>query len=438
MIQRNTIREIFHEALLSVLPETLIRESVRREGGLIKIASEESYNLSDYGGVYVFGSGKASVEMARAMERILGSRLSGGLVVSHAAEKPLELVETFISSHPVPTEKSVEAADLLVSRLAELSEDDFFFYLMSGGSSALVEKPHPPVDLSDAREIGRELLGCGMTIEDMNVVRKHLSLVKGGRLGRVAKARGVVLVLSDVIGDDLEAIGSALLYCDRSTYKDAYHLLLRYNLWDRIPSRAQTLIRKGISGDTEDTPKKPNPRLSHVVIGNGLVALKRARAKAQSMGMSAHIMTSRLRGEAQEVAKFIVSLGEEIARTGNPFSPPVCLLFGGETTVTLTGNGKGGRNQEMCLAALRELRDNKSMILLCAGTDGMDGNSDAAGAVVDHESYARACRLGLDLSDYLNRNDSHSFFTHTGDLVLTGPTGTNVMDIGILLIRKEE
>lgn len=258
--------------------------------------------------------------------------------------------------------------------------------------------------------------------------------MKGGKLGQLTKAKGVVLVISDVVGDDLETIGSAPLYYDKTNYFDAYDLSSKYRLWDRFPAAVRQVIEKGLAGDIEDTPKCPNPNIEHVILGSNTNALMAAKEKAESLGLKCHVMTSRLRGEAREVAKAIISIGEEILMTRNPFAPPVCLLFGGETTVTVRGRGKGGRNQEMCLAALKEIRNRKALLFLSAGTDGIDGNSEVAGALVDYHTYEQVQKLGRPIDEYLYHNDSYALLEQTGDLMITGPTGTNVMDITIILI----
>lgn len=280
----------------------------------------------------------------------------------------------------------------------------------------------------------RNLLANGVPIEDINAVRKHLSLVKGGRLGRLAKARGVVLVVSDVIGDDLGAIGSGPLFFDRSTFFDVNEIMKKYHLWEGAPVSVAQVIQNGLAGDVEDTPKTENPLIDHFIIDSNVKALQTAAESAIRMGLPAHIMTSRLRGEAREVARVIVSIGEEIAEGGQPFNHPALLLFGGETTVTLRGDGEGGRNQEMALAVLNEIKRNPRFAFFSLGTDGIDGNSDAAGAIVDQESWQKAQGRGLNIEEYLARNDSRSFFEQTGDLIKTGPTGTNVMDITALLV----
>jgi len=434
MTSRELIIEIFNDALESVLPGNLIRETVKLEQNHLLI-QDKKYNFSDYRGIHILGSGKASVEMARAIKGIINPWIADGFVVSNYGDDTLDKINVFESSHPVPTDKSIKAAEMLVEYLTSLSDDDFFIYLLSGGSSSLVEKLVQPVALHEFQDLTERLLRMGAPIEEMNVVRKHLSLVKGGRLGRLTRAKGIVLVISDVIGDDLETIGSAPLFYDRSSYKDTYNILLKYNLWRHVPVSVKSVIEKGLDGEVEETPKEPNQNIEHFIIGNNFRILMKGKEKSEALGIKAYIMSSQLRGEAREIAKAIVAIGEEIIRTANPFEYPVCLLFGGETTVTVKGKGKGGRSQEMCLAALREIRDNKRMLFLSAGTDGIDGNSDAAGAVVDYLSHGKADKLHLVLDDYLNNNDSYHFFKQTGDLIITGPTGTNVMDITILLIR---
>lgn len=436
MTSREIIREIFAQALNAVRPSNLIRESLKLEKDSLWI-DNHTFDLQDYDGVHIFGSGKASLPMAEAVNNLLGDYVKSGFIISSYGGGNRDRIEVFESSHPLPTGKSIKAAEILMARLSGLSPNDFFLYLLSGGSSSLVEKPVPQVKLEEFQDVTKLLLGCGAPIEEMNVVRKHLSLAKGGRLGRLTKASGAVLVISDVVGDDLEAIGSAPFFCDRSSYRDSFDILMKYDLWGQIPANAKTVIEQGMAGKIEETPKEPNPRIEHFLIGSNMKGLMRGKEKAEALGIRTHIITSRLRGESREVAKMIVSIGEEIAATENPFSHPVCLLFGGETTVTLRGSGRGGRNQEMCLAAVREIRNRRGITFLSAGTDGIDGNSNAAGATIDCGTYERTQKLSLNLDEYLNNNDSYTFFKKTGDLITTGPTGTNVMDITILLVREE-
>jgi hydroxypyruvate reductase/glycerate 2-kinase len=434
MNHRQAIVEIFQAALTAALPENLLRKTLDIKEDSLSIAGR-NYQLAAKRGVHVFGSGKAAIKSAKVMEDAFASRIAGGLVVSNYKDS-LHSIGVYVSAHPVPDHRSLKAAELLMEGLSKLTKDDFFIYLLSGGSSSLVEMPLSPLTLQDIQETSTLLLQAGFAIGEINAVRKHLSLVKGGRLGRITEAKGVVLVISDVIGDDLGIIGSAPLYCDRTSFRDVNDLLCRAGLWSRMPRAVQSVIEKGLSGELEDTPKDPNLNIDHFLIGTNLKALVRAKEKAASLRISCHIVTSRLRGEAREVAKAIISLGEEILISKNPFAPPVCLLFGGETTVTVRGQGKGGRNQEMCLAALKEIGDRKGLLFLSAGTDGVDGNSKAAGALVDHSTYAEVRRLGLRIDECLYHNDSGSLLEKTGDLLITGPTGTNVMDITILLIGE--
>jgi hydroxypyruvate reductase/glycerate 2-kinase len=432
MTNREKMISVFRDALGSALPGNLVQDALRVEAGVLTIEGK-SYRLGDYRGVHLFGSGKASVETARAVKAVLGDRLTGGLIVSNYGAT-LDGITVFESSHPVLTEKSIRAAETLMGEISALSAGDFFIFVMSGGSSALIEKPAPPITLTEMQDLVRGLLANGVPIEDLNIVRKHLSLVKGGRLGRLSKARGIVLVVSDVIGDDLEAIGSAPMFFDRSSFADTHAILKKYGLWEQAPESVRSVVLKGLDGGMAETPKKPSPRIDHFLIGSNLKILQKAREKAAALGIPARIMSSRLRGEAREAAKAILAVGEEIAATGQPFAPPVCLLFGGETTVTLKGDGMGGRNQEMALASLREFQGNPRFCFLSAGTDGIDGHSDAAGAVVDRTSWEKARALGLRIDDFLARNDSYHFLQRTGDLIMTGPTGTNVMDMTALLV----
>jgi hydroxypyruvate reductase/glycerate 2-kinase len=433
MNSRQKLIEIFNEALKAVLPEQLIRNTLRVADDHLQVGGRR-YEPAKGRNIHVFGSGKASLPAARAVEEMLGERIAGGMIVTNHDDGSLTRLAVHVGAHPIPDQRSIDAAKVLAGRLGSLGEDDFFIYLLSGGSSALLEWPAPPVTLSDLRETSRLLLEGGLTIDEMNAVRKHLSLVKGGRLGRLIRARGVVLVISDVIGDDLQTIGSAPLYYDRSDYREVFTILSRHGLWERLPASVAALLAEGLAGTREETPKAPNPRIDHLLIGSNTLAVRRAREKAEALGIPARIMSTRLRGEAREVAKVLVAMGEEIQASGAPFAPPVCLLFGGETTVTVRGSGRGGRNQEMCAAALREIGDRKGLLFFSAGTDGIDGNSHAAGALVDHASFARARELGLRIDDFLRQNDTNQLLARTGDLVITGPTGTNVMDITMLFI----
>ena len=423
--------EIFFYALNAVLPKNLIPENVKVIDRNLFIKNDK-YEIGK--GFYVFGSGKASIEMAKAVENIALDYIIEGTVISNYTEN-LKKIKTLKGSHPVPTKKTINSTKILVEKLKNLKEDDFFIYLLSGGSSALLELPIDPITLEDLKTLTELLLKKDVPIDEINIVRKHISQVKGGRLARLTKAEGVVLVISDVIGDDLKTIGSAPLYMDDSTYEDAFSILKKYDLWGKIPSSVKEVIEKGLKGEIPETPKKPPENVKHYIIGNNLKALKTGQEKAKEFGYNAYIMSSQLHGEAKEVAKVIISIGKEIKQNKNPFNPPACLLFGGETTVNVVGNGRGGRNQEMVLSALKEIKNEEGIVFLSAGTDGIDGNSDADGAVVDKNSYVKAKNLKLNIDEYLKNNDSYNFFKKTEDLIITGKTGTNVMDIQILIVE---
>ncbi len=430
---RELLISMFKTAIESVHPKNLIPTFLSFQKDYLEIENQKFLIPKPF---YVFGSGKASVEMAKAVEKISADRIKGGLVVCNYTEN-LEKIDVIEGSHPIPDEKSLKAVDILYRRMSSLKENDFFIYLLSGGSSALIEKLIPPITLEDLRKLTELLLKHSVPIDEINIIRKHISLIKGGRLGRTTKAKGIVLVISDVIGDDLFTIGSAPLYYDKSTYKDAYHILEKYALLDKVPESVKEVIERGLKGEIPDTPKEENQNIKHFIIGNNFKALKHAKKVAEENGYKTYIMTSQIKGEAREVAKVIVSIGKEILKTENPFKKPVCLLFGGETTVTVKGNGKGGRNQELCLSALNEIKDTENIYLLSGGTDGIDGNSDAAGAVIDKTSYEKSLEKGLSIDKYLENNDSYHFFKETNDLIFTGYTGTNVMDITILLVEDK-
>ncbi len=431
---REVAVDIFLKSISSVHPSVLIPEAVSLDGKILRVYNTE-FKIPQK--IYVFGSGKASVEMAKAVEKVLGSVIKGGVVVCNYYEK-LEKIDVIEGSHPIPSEKSLKAGEILLNELSKLRNDDFFIFLLSGGSSALIEKPIPPITVEDLQKTTQLLLEKSIPIEEINIVRKHLSMIKGGRLGAATKGKGVVLIISDVIDDDLFTIGSAPLYYDKSTYKDAYQILKRYNLFDKIPTTVREVILKGINGEINDTPKSENPNITHIIIGSNLKALSKCKKFAEELGFNSYIFTSMMKGESREVAHLISAIGLEVCKRENPVKKPACILFGGETTVNVKGTGKGGRNQELVLSALSDIKDTEDIVILSSGTDGIDGNTDAAGAFADSEVYKTAVEKNLNLNSYLNNNDSYNFFKETNSLIFTGKTGTNVMDITILLVGKKD
>ncbi len=366
--------------------------------------------------ITLLGSGKAVAGMVKAL-LAQGVKVKKSFLVSHVHET-VPGVEMFVSSHPVPSSQSVEAAEKLMKIMAELKAEEQFVYLLSGGSSALVEKPIAPVTLKEMRALTTALLQSGASIGELNTVRKHLSMIKGGRLGALTKAKGKVFVISDVVGDDLEAIGSAPLYCDSSSCEDAKEVLVQYGLWERVAES----VRSVITSSLHETPKMPNPAIVHEVVASNRRALEAVAREAQRMGYETEIVTDRMQGDVREVAGTIARYAELPVK-----EKPRCFIFGGETTVEVKGDGKGGRNQELALWVLKAIQEKGTCTFLSAGTDGKDGVGDAAGAVVESGD------LHEDMEHYLQNNDSYRYHQKYGTLIRTGASGTNVMDIMILI-----
>jgi len=391
------------------------------------------------GRVVVVGAGKASGAMAAAVEEAWGERVTGGLVVvkdGHLAEtRRVKLVE---AGHPVPDERGAAAARDLLALALGAGDQDLVLTLISGGASALTPAPAPPITLGDKQVMTRLLLAAGADINQLNAVRKHCSVLKGGQLARAAApARVAALLLSDVIGDPIDVIGSGPTAPDASTFGEALGILDRFDLRQRAPASVRERLERGVRGETAETPKPDDAifeRVVNVVIGNNQLVVDAAASSAAALGLAPHVLTRSLHGEARDAARELVALGGEIAAGRGPIAPPACLIAGGETTVTVRGDGIGGRCQEFALAAALELEGRDGMAVLAAGTDGSDGPTDAAGAVADGESASRARHQGLDPRAHLYRNDSNRVFAALGDLVITGPTNTNLLDLYLVLI----
>ena len=436
--RRTLALRIFESAVESVLPDKLIKGSVVLKGDELHI-HDAVYTLKQDQKVHVFGSGKASVGMAKSLLSVLKERIAGGTIVtSQLTNDDLSPLVAVQGSHPVPDQKSISGAELLIDGLSQLSSNDFFIYLLSGGSSALIEKPTHTITLEEMQETTRQLLHSNVPIQQINAIRKHLSMIKGGRLGQCTKASGAVLVISDVIDDDLSVIGSGPLYYDPTSFKQCREILENASIWDTIPASVRNVMVNGEKGDIPETPKTQMETISHYLLGTNRIALDQARRTAEESGLNSYILTSSLDGEAKEVAKNLSSLSRNVSSNNDPYRPPVCLLFGGETTVTVQGKGKGGRNQELALAALAEIGGQDNILLLSGGTDGIDGNSTAAGAIADSEFFEESSRQGLSIDRFLEDNNSNAFFDAVGGLLEIGPTGTNVMDITLLIIDKED
>lgn len=449
---REDAEGIFARALEGVIPGRLLEHCISRKGNELRITYDRgqfSLDLDTYRHVLVLGFGKASCELAVSLEAILGDRIDDGFVVTKAiGSSRCRRVRLAEAAHPVPDSRSM-AAGREVLALAERArtwesagEPTLVLALISGGGSALLCLPAEDLSLEDKAETTKLLLASGARIGEMNAVRKHLSGIKGGRLAEACyPATFVSLVLSDVMGDDLDTIASGPTVPDASTWEDTAEILRRRKLWESIPAKARRHIEEGLTGARPDTPKPGSPifaKTRSFILGNNLLALKKARAEALKRGYSCLVLSSRLEGEAREIARVFSAIAVDIERYGLPLARPACILAGGETTVTLRGKGKGGRNQEMALAFLCALEDLKvqdlNLAFLSAGTDGTDGPTDAAGAFALPSMAGQARVMGLDPGEFLADNDSYTFFASLGGLLKTGPTGTNVCDMQILLL----
>ena len=391
------------------------------------------------GRLLVVGAGKASGAMAAAVESAWGDRVTTGLVIvkdHHLA--PVERVRLVEAGHPVPDERGAAGARAILDLVAPAAEDDLVLVLISGGASALTPAPAPPIALGDKQAVTRLLLAAGADIHQLNAVRKHCSLFKGGQLARAAApARVAALLLSDVIGDPIDVIGSGPTAPDQSTFGEALSILDRFGLIGRGPAAVRERLERGARGEIAETPKADDPvfrRVHNAVIGNNELVVSASAERARALGVTPHVLTRSQSGEAREAARDLVALGRGITEGRGPVPRPACLIAGGETTVTVRGAGAGGRCQELALAAAIELEGRGDIAVLAAGTDGTDGPTDAAGALADGDSAVRARRLGLDPRARLDANDSNPVFAALGDLVVTGPTNTNLLDLYLVLV----
>ena len=385
--------------------------------------------------IYVVGAGKAGASMARAAEHVLGRRITAGLLnVKYGHVARLRHIELNECGHPVPDERGVAGSIRITEIVARAGREDLVICLVSGGASALTPLPAEPITLEEKQATTRLLLACGANIHEINAVRKHISRFKGGQLARLAAPAAVhALLLSDVIGDNLDVIGSGPTAPDASTFARAAAIFDHYGIRDRVPASVRERIEAGIRGEIPETPKPGDPlfdRVRNVVVGSNRLALDAAAARARELGYRTLVLSSQIEGETREIARMHAAIAREIVDSGRPLKPPACIVTGGETTVTLKGQGLGGRNQEFVLAAAIDIAGLPATVVLSAGTDGTDGPTDAAGAIADGDTLARK----PDAAAYLAANDSYHYFEPLGDLLKTGPTHTNVADVRLLLV----
>jgi hydroxypyruvate reductase len=421
-ILRKHARTIFQAALSAADPAGAVARHLKRR------------DFSRFRNIYVVGAGKAGASMAQAAERVLGRRIAAGLLnVKYGHTVKLRRIELNQCGHPVPDENGVAGAERIARIAAGAGKDDLVICLISGGASALMPAPAEGITLEEKQATTRLLLASGANIHEINTIRKHISRIKGGQLARLAApARIESLMLSDVIGDNLDVIGSGPTAPDASTFADAVGLLDRYGIRERVPAAVRERLEQGARGALPETPKPDDPvfaRVRNTIVGSNRLALAAAASRARALGYRTLVLSSEVQGEAREIARMHAAMASEMARTGRPIKPPACIITGGETTVTLRGDGLGGRAQEFALAAAIDIAGLENVVVFCAGTDGSDGPTNAAGAVADGQTIGRK----PDARSYLDRNDSYHYFESLGDLVITGPTNTNVMDVCIVL-----
>jgi hydroxypyruvate reductase len=436
-MRKDAVR-IFDAGLQAVDPGVAVKNYCRLESTHFFIG-ERDYDLSRLNNLFVIGAGKASAPMAAAIEEFLGKRIKTGIInVKYGHVTELNHVKLIEAGHPVPDENGEAGSRAILNLAQDAVENDLVICLMSGGGSALLPLAAQGLSLKDKQDTIKVLLACGATIHEINAIRKHTSMIKGGRLAQAAyPATLVALILSDVTGDNLDVIASGPTVPDSSSFSDCMQIFKKYNIIKKLPENVVNHIQAGKDGEVSETPKTDDPvfdRTYNLIVGSNIEAIMAAKQKAENLGYKTLVLSSMIEGETKHVAHVHGAIAREIIKTGHPLSPPVCILSGGETTVTIKGKGLGGRSQEFTLAAAMDIADVERIVILCAGTDGTDGPTDAAGAIADTHTCKQALSMGLDPKKILDDNDSYHFFEKLGDLLITGPTNTNVMDLRIMLV----
>jgi glycerate 2-kinase len=436
---RDHALEIFKEAIEAASPGRCVLEHISLTGDALNVDSRE-YDLKKYRSIFVIAFGKAAPLMAKALEDVLGERIANGIVVSNSRPAfAFSRMRFHLSSHPVPDARSLNAAREVVKLLEGVGEEDLVIFLISGGGSALLAMPAPGLSIEDKRKVTEMLLKSGADTYGFNAVRKHISQIKGGGLLKMAlPAQVITLILSDVVGDRLDAIASGPTVFDPTTFEDAWRVIEEFRLEHKIPPQVIVHLEEGRKGRIPETLKREGfdpDRVQTLIVGNNFKSLLAAEKRAAQLGYNTILISSQIKGEAREIAKAIAAMALDIERFGIPIRRPACLIFGGETTVTVTGSGKGGRNTELALSFSMEIMRHHQIVGLFCGTDGIDGPTDAAGAICDGRTRERGREINLSARMSLIQNDSYTFFEKLGDLVKTGHTGTNVMDIGVVIVK---
>ena len=436
------IKKILNSTLKAIDPENIIKSSIQLQKELLLI-KEYSLNLSSFQNIYLIGIGKASQSMATSVMQLLGNLIHSGVVITKTedkfqTEKLSTKIKTIQSSHPIPDEKSIFAAEEIIRYSKKLTANDLVMCVISGGGSALVTKPVERVSLNAIQNLTSQLLRCGASIGEINTVRKHLDVIKGGGLlSFLYPAQVVSLILSDVMGDDLSMIASGPTVPDPTTYQDAMDILIKYSITKSIDEGILDHLTSGIKGIIPETLKENDPRLTkvkNIIIGNNLTAIVAAKQMAEKIGYHCEIITDPFVGNTYDVGNRIAEMIRAKNRKPNEFNKPLCIICGGESTVDIKGGGLGGRNQEVALYSAVQIDGIENICVATLATDGEDGPTDAAGAIITGKTVKSAETLGMDAIKYLHNNDSYNFFMRVGGLIKTGSTGTNVNDLNFIFI----
>ena len=434
----NDICQVIAAAINSADAGLAIKTHVSLDADQLNI-SYTSYDLNEYKRVFIIGAGKAAAPMAKAIYEVVGKRITSGAVItkdgylgssSTIHEKQVKIYE---AAHPIPDQRNLDASSKVISLIRILKSDDLVICLFSGGGSSLMIMPPQGISLKNIQDTTASLLKCGATIYEINTIRKHLDDLKGGGLAKLLFPASVItFVLSDVVGDSLDMIASGPTVADPTTYEDAWAILNKYQILDQIPSEIRSHISLGMAKIIPETLKPADPildKVKNIMVGNNTQTALAAIQAAKTIGFNTKLLTTSLHGEASQMGQSLSESALTLLTSPTHMLRPACLIAGGETTVTIKGSGKGGRNQELALGAVKSLSGGDQIILISLATDGGDGPTDAAGAVASNQTYSLGSAMGLYPLDYLDRNDSYHYFEPLGDLIKTGPTLTNVNDL---------
>ena len=440
---KNSIKKdaisIFYSGLNECKPTESFSKKIKLrrvgENKIIRI-STSNFTLSPKGKVFVIGAGKASSHMAYCLEREIKDIISSGIVITpYKYKKKCEKIKVLEASHPLPDRNGISHTNKIINLVQNCEKDDLVFFLLSGGASSLLVKPANGIELEEKSWLTQNLLNAGATINELNCVRKHLSQIKGGQLAlKTLPAKLITLYISDVIGNKLDVIGSGPTYGDNTSFDDAYNILIEKELWKKTPRNIKKYIEQGMEGKKRETPSRkslPKNKLFFFMMSDLNTAISASSKKAKSLGYKTKVLSRNLHGEANEVGKYLSTIAK---KEKNKLSISTCIICGGETTVTVKGNGKGGRCQELALKFAIEVKGISKILLLASGTDGKDGPTSSSGAIVNGRTI-NSKKLIIDSEESLRNNNSNIFLKSRKSLFKTGPTGTNVMDILVLLIR---